>query len=157
MGWILWIKDGEITLGKEINGKDVLMILSYNKEELGSDLSNDNIIEIGHRSHNYNEDYIYEHCSNKKKIIVMGSCNSYRDVDKLKQHYPNSYIITNKITGKGNDNTKANYEILKNIANNNLKWEKFEDDIPEGTILPNRPEILMLDYIDKLKTMYGEK
>jgi len=148
---------GEITLGKKINGKDVLMTLSYDTDDFYSDFTGDKYMMLGHRWHSHKEWYIYNGRSDKDKILFMGSCNSYRDIHKLKQHYPGSYIITNQGTGKGNENTKANYEILENIVKGNLRWDKFEDDIPKGIMLPNRPEMLMLGYINKLKRLYGEE
>ncbi|MFW6046891.1 MAG: hypothetical protein ACOCP4_03785 [Candidatus Woesearchaeota archaeon] len=148
--------DREITLGKKINGKDVLMTLSYNTREVGSDLSNPNVVMVGHRWHSHKEDYMYNYGSDENKIIYMGSCNSYSRIYKLKQHYPNSYIITNKGTGKGTENTETNYKIMENIAKNKREWDEIGKNIPEGIVLPNNPEMLMLSYINRLKRLYGD-
>jgi hypothetical protein len=79
-----------------------------------------------HRGHSYHLQYTIQQLSENAKIIMLGSCGGYKNLDSILTYAPEAHIISTKQTGAKNVN-KPIIDALDNTlrSGNNIDWRQM--------------------------------
>lgn len=167
------IKDGRVK-GK-FNGIGLRTILTENLDDLANEIKNPKIDAVSHRGHSFSERDIFipkMPRSDINKLIQLGGCGGLGRVAKLQEKLPSSYYLSDENIGKGEDNTRVLFYIMRSIAKRNnqevIIWQEVEKDVrasyeklgkkyPKGIIFPHHKALLLNPFINQvLKDAYGK-
>ncbi len=108
-----------------------------------------------HRGHSYHLQYTIQQLSENAKIIMLGSCGGYKNLDSILTYAPEAHIISTKQTGAKNVN-KPIIEALDNTlrSGNNIDWREMWSGL-ENTFSKTSREIreTFEDYIPPQKNL----
>jgi len=152
--WRIKDKGEYVYIHKEVNGRKMEIYankpINEDTEEVKKELEKQNIksIIVVHRGHSYHAQDTINRIPSIAKIVSLGSCGSYSNLNGVLDRAPNAHIISTKGTGTmtvNDDLFKAlNEEIL---SGNNIDWQKFwskmeqkfgKNDMFKDYIPPNR-------------------
>jgi hypothetical protein len=81
---------------------------------------------VVHRGHSYWLDRTISRMPGDAKIVLLGSCGGYKNLNKILEINPDAHIISTKEIGAGDINTPLlNYMNNIFIANQDLNWPKM--------------------------------
>ncbi len=108
-----------------------------------------------HRGHSYHLQYTIQQLSENAKIIMLGSCGGYKNLDSILTYAPEAHIISTKQTGAKNVN-KPIIEALDNTlrSGNDIDWREMWSGL-ENTFSKTSREIreTFEDYIPPQKNL----
>ncbi len=144
-----WSDDSVTRLYKVVGDKKVIIDMELNSARVEyvpsarEDLMNQFYIYLAHRGHCYHAPQTFSVESDSSKIIHDGGCQSYSNLGHLQEKFPNSFVITDKDTGRYIDNDKLIYSILNKIASGELDLNNMNLDFAQdaGFVLPERESL----------------
>jgi hypothetical protein len=96
--------------------------------EIGKELKKRNIqsIVVVHRGHSYHAKKTIERIPNIAKIVSLGSCGGYNNLDAVLKRAPGAHIISTKGTGTMHVNDPLFKMLNTEILNgHDIEWNKF--------------------------------
>lgn len=144
-----WSDDSVTRLSKFVGDKKVIIDMELNSASVDyvpsarEDLMNQFYIYLAHRGHCYHAPQTFSVPSDSSKIIQDGGCQSYSNLGYWQEKFPNSFVITDKDTGRYIDNDKLVYSILNEIASGELDLKNMNLDFSQdaGLVLPYRESL----------------
>lgn len=144
-----WSDDSVTRLSKFVGNKKVIIDMELNSAGVDyipsarEDLMNQFYIYLAHRGHCYHAPQTFSAPSDSYKIIQDGGCQSYSNLGYWQEKFPNSFVITDKDTGRYIDNDKLIYSILNEIASGELDLNNMNLDFSQdaGFVLPYRESL----------------
>ncbi len=136
--WRIDKQDHFVRIASEKNGKKMEIFANYpNSEEEGPEdiekkLKDKNIqtIVVVHRGHSFHAAQTIERIPSIAKIVSLGSCGGYNNVERVLQRAPNAHILSTKGTGTMHVNDplmkSLNGEIL---SGQDIVWPEFWGDM----------------------------
>lgn len=99
---------------------------------------------VVHRGHSYHVKYTIEQLAHSAKVVILGSCGGYHNLDQVLDISPDAHIISSKQVGTRVVNEPILQSINESVRNGrNIEWigmwndlasrvkdERFEDYIP---------------------------
>ena len=108
-----------------------------------------------HRGHSYHLPYTIKQLPENAKIIMLGSCGGYKNLEQILKFAPEAHIISTKQTGAKNVN-KPIIEALDNTlrSGNNIDWREMWSGL-ENTFskAPRETRETFEDYIPPQKNL----
>ena len=108
-----------------------------------------------HRGHSYHLPYTIKQLPENAKIIMLGSCGGYKNLEQILKFAPEAHIISTKQTGAKNVN-KPIIEALDNTlrSGNNIDWREMWSGL-ESTFsrAPRETRETFEDYIPPQKNL----
>lgn len=147
--------ENETILEKKLSNKKILkMNLTKDLGDVIETIQGGGYDIISHRSHSYNLDKTFSYPEeDTKKILFLGSCNSFRNTPEVQEKYPQSFLISDKNTGKGSVNNEITYNMMEKLANKTREWKDLKSEFSEkeGIIFPHEKNQLILRYLERMK------
>lgn len=81
---------------------------------------------IVHRGHSFYVDYTIKGISEATKIVFLGSCGSYHNIEKVLERSPMAHIISSRQTGTARVNDPLIKQMSEDLRNSkNIDWPEF--------------------------------
>lgn len=157
-GWNIEKKDSYVHIVSERNGKKLEIYANYpNSEDDGPEEiekilkdKNINTLVVVHRGHSYHAQKTIERIPSIARIVSLGSCGGYNNIEKVLSRAPLSHIISTKGTGTMLVNDPLFISLNELIlSGTDINWQNYWENARKQ--LGNNPNFL--DYVPPHKNL----
>jgi hypothetical protein len=107
-----------------------------------------------HRGHSYWVKYTIEQLPLSSKVVILGSCGGYHNLDLILNKCPDAQIVSSKQTGSGSINNPIIFKLNDKVrSGRNIEWIPFWKELEQEMVGDPHKKDLFDDYVPPHKNL----